>query len=461
MAWSAACCQQQCAVGGRQLTGLTLSCLRARLHPFGHNRAYCRAAAACSSAGSRGSVSGMAAIMVLTAGSTGDVEPFVALAELLGKRGHTVTLTADAGFERLAPGVPVEFRPIRADFQSLLPTPDRKRPSIRGQVFPVIRGMLEDSWTVARSTQPDVIVAHQKSLAAPHLAEKLGVSHIQALTVPMLTPTREFPLPGVVRHDLGATLNRASYRLVGMLTRPYAGLIRDWRSASLGLTPRGNPPAPAKTLYCYSPSLVPTPKDWPPDTLATGFWLREGRSDAGPLNPDLESFLAAGEAPIYIGFGSSVGPDPAHLGAVVSNAVQVAGVRAVIASGWGGLRGVQSNSNTMAIESAPHGSLFPRVAAVVHHGGAGTTAAGLLAARPTVVCPFQGDQYFWGSAVHRAGAGPQPMPVKKLTPDRLALAIRAVRNDTGMQARAALLSERIAQENGAGRACEQIESALV
>jgi sterol 3beta-glucosyltransferase len=202
----------------------------------------------------------MAAIMVLTAGSTGDVEPFVALAELLGKRGHTVTLAADAGFERLAPGAPVEFRPIRADFQS--------------------------------------------------------------------------------------------------------------------------------------------------------------------------------------------------------NAVQQAGVRAVIASGWGALRGVQSNSNMTAIETAPHASLFPRVAAVVHHGGAGTTAAGLLAARPTVVCPFQGDQYFWGAAVHRAGAGPQPMPVKKLTPDRLASAIRAVRDDTDMQARAAVLSERIAQENGAGRASEQIESTL-
>lgn len=402
----------------------------------------------------------MAAIMVLTAGSTGDVEPFVALAELLGKRGHTVTLTADAGFERLAPGAPVEFRPIRADFQSLVPTPERKRPSLRGEVFPVIQGMLEDSWTVAKSTQPDVIVAHQKSLAAPHLAEKLGVPHVRALTVPMLTPTREFPLPGVVRHNLGPTLNRASYRLVGMLTRPYAGLIRDWRRASLGLTPRGNPPAPAKTLYCYSPSLVPTPEDWPPDTLATGFWLREGRSDTEPLNPDLESFLAAGEPPIYIGFGSSVGPDPAHLGAVVSNAVQQAGVRAVIASGWGALRGVQSNSNMMAIETAPHASLFPRVTAVIHHGGAGTTAAGLLAARPTVVCPFQGDQYFWGAAIHRAGAGPQPMPVKKLTPDRLASAIRAVRDDTDMQARAAVLSERIAQENGAGRASEQIESTL-
>jgi sterol 3beta-glucosyltransferase len=227
----------------------------------------------------------MAAIMVLTAGSTGDVEPFIALAELLGKRGHTVTLTADAGFERLAPGDPVDFRPIRADFQSLLPTPERKRPSLRGEVFPVIQGMLEDSWTVANSIQPDVSVAHQKSLAAPHLAEKLGVPHVRALTVPMLTPTREFPLPGVVRHNLGPTLNRASYRLVGMLTRPYAGLIRDWRSANLALTPRGKPPAPAKTLYCYSPSLVSTPEDWPPDTLATGFWLREGRSE--PLNPTL------------------------------------------------------------------------------------------------------------------------------------------------------------------------------
>jgi sterol 3beta-glucosyltransferase len=402
----------------------------------------------------------MAAVVVLTAGSTGDVEPFAALAERLGKRGHTVTFTADAGFERLAPGGPVQFRPIRADFQSLVPTPERKRPSLRGEVFPVIRGMLEDSWTVARSAQPDVIVAHYKSLAAPHLAEKLGVPHVQALTVPMLTPTREFPLPGIVRHDLGAVLNRASYRLVGMLTRPYAGLIRDWRSASLALTRRGNPPAPVKTLYCYSPSLVPTPGDWPPGTIATGFWLREGRSDAEPPNPDLEGFLDAGEPPIYIGFGSSVGPDPGHLGAVVSNAVEQAGVRAVIASGWGALRGVKSNSNTMVIESAPHHSLFPRVAAVVHHGGAGTTAAGLLAARPTVVCPFQGDQHFWGAAVHRAGAGPRQMPVRKLASDQLAAVIRATRDDVDMRARAAVLSERMAQENGAEHASEEIESIL-
>jgi sterol 3beta-glucosyltransferase len=402
----------------------------------------------------------MAAIMVLTAGSTGDFEPFAALAERLGRRGHTVTLTADAGFERLAPDTPVEFAPIRADFQSLVPMPERKRLSLRGEVFPVMRSMLEDSWTVARSRQPEVIVAHQKSLAAPHLAEKLGVPHVQALTVPMLTPTREFPLPGIVRHNLGPVLNRASYRLVNLLTRPYAGLIRDWRSESLALRPRTNPPAPARTLYCYSPNLVPTPLDWPPNTIATGFWLREESSEAEPLNPALESFLAAGAPPIYIGFGSSVGPDPAHLGAVVSDAVRQAGIRAVIASGWGALSGVQSNSNTMVIKSAPHRSLFPRVTAVVHHGGAGTTAAGLLASRPTIICPFQGDQHFWGAAVYRAGAGPEPMPVKKLATERLASAIQTANDDAGMRTRATELSERIAQENGADRACEQIERTL-
>ena len=401
----------------------------------------------------------MAVIMVLTAGSTGDVEPFAVLARVLARRGHTVTLAADARFKPLAPRGGVEFAPIRADFHSLLPTPERKRPSLRGEVFPVIQGILEDSWMVARVRQPGIIVAHEKSLAAPHLAERLGIPYVQALTVPMLTPTRMFAVPGLVRHNLGGLLNRASYSLVGLLSRPYSGLIRSWRRDSLGLAPRGKPPAAAKTLYCYSPSLVPTPADWPPDTVATGYWLRDEVS-ADPVDPALDEFLAAGAPPLYVGFGSSVGPDPASLGAAVSDAVRRAGVRAVIASGWGAMSGLRSDSDTMVVESAPHQWLFPRVAAVVHHGGAGTTAAGLAAARPTVICPFQGDQYFWGAAVHRAGAGPQPQPANKLTPANLSAAIRAAVNDHAMRARATELAKQITQEDGATRASAQIESAL-
>jgi sterol 3beta-glucosyltransferase len=231
------------------------------------------------------------------------------------------------------------------------------------------------SATGARSRQPAFIVAHQKSLAAPHLAEALDIPHVRALAVPMLTPTRAFAVPGLVRRILGGLLNRASYRLVGLLSRPYSGLIRSWRGDSVDLAPRGKPPAAAKTLYCYSPSLVPTPADWPPDAVATGYWLRE-HTGANPVDPALDGFVAAGAPPIYIGFGSSVGSDPARLGAVVSDAVRRAGIRAVIASGWGAMSHLRSDSDTFVVESVPHHWLFPWVAAVVHHGGAGTTAAG-------------------------------------------------------------------------------------
>ena len=401
----------------------------------------------------------MAKIMVLTAGSTGDVEPFAALAARLAGRGHSVTLAADAAFARFAVTNEVEFAPIRADFRSLMPTPERARPSLRGDVFPVIRGMLEDSWTAAKAARPQVIVAHDKTLAAPHLAEKLGIPHLAALTVPMLTPTREFPLPAMVRHDLGGRLNRASYRLVRLLKLPYSGLIRGWREDDLALRARGNPPAPTRTLYCYSPSLVPTPRDWPPDTVATGYWLREGGGE-GPVEPALKAFVATGGPPVYVGFGSSVGPDPGQLSTVVSEALREAGARAVIATGWGGLVDLPAGADRIVIDHAPHRWLFPRVAAVVHHGGAGTTAAGLLAGRPTVVCPFQGDQHFWGAAVQRAGAGPEPLPAKKLTAEKLAAAIRVAIEDQSMRDRALELSERITGEDGTERAAEQIEASL-
>jgi sterol 3beta-glucosyltransferase len=401
----------------------------------------------------------MARIMVLSVGSTGDVEPFAAFAAGLAGRGHEVTLVADAAFERLAPPGGVAFAPIRADFHSLLPTRGRPRPSLRRQVLPLMKGMIEDSWGVARTVEPNLIVAHQKSLAAPHIAEALGIPHIQSLTVPMLTPTREFPMPGLVRRDLGPVLNRVSYRLLGALTRPYAGLIRRWRRDELGLG-RTDPPAAARTLYCYSPSLVPMPADWQADSVATGFWFRDRSVAADPLDTRLERFVAAGTPPIYIGFGSSVGGDPARLGSMVMAAVRHAGVRAVVATGWGGMSGVTGGGDVLVVDAAPHGWLFPRVAAVVHHGGAGTTAAGLLAARPTVVCPFQGDQFFWAAAVHRVGAGPAPLPAKTLEADRLSAAIRTAVGDPEIARRAAAMSTRMAGEDGIGRAAAEIESVL-
>ena len=401
----------------------------------------------------------MARIMVLSVGSTGDVEPFAALAAGLTGRGHEVTLAADAAFQGLASSGRVAFAPIRADFRSLLPTSEGRRPSLRRQVMPLMKGMIEDSWRVARTVRPDLIVAHQKSLAGPHLAEALGVAHIRSLTVPMLTPTHEFPVPGLVRRDLGPVLNRLSYRLVGALTRPYAGLIRGWRVDELGLGPEDPPPA-ARTLYCYSPSLVSTPKDWGANSVATGFWFPDRSGTGDSVDPHLERFVGTGAPPVYVGFGSSVGADPARLGSRVMAAVRRAGVRAVVATGWGGMSGLSGGGDVFVVDTAPHAWLFPRVAAVVHHGGAGTTAAGLLAGRPTVICPFQGDQFFWAAAVQRAGVGPAALPVKRLDIDRLGAAIRTAVDDPQISRRAAVMSTQMAGEDGVGRAAAEIEAVL-
>jgi sterol 3beta-glucosyltransferase len=152
-------------------------------------------------------------------------------------------------------------------------------------------------------------------------------------------------------------------------------------------------------------------------------------------SPELRDFLDAGPPPVYIGFGSMAGRNPERLGALVLDALARSGCRGIVATGWGGLAQQALPEHVFALREAPHDWLFPRVAAVVHHGGAGTTAAGLRAGKPSVICPFFADQPFWGRQVHRLGAGPEPVAQKRLTSERLAQAItRAVTDPTLLRA---------------------------
>jgi sterol 3beta-glucosyltransferase len=197
----------------------------------------------------------------------------------------------------------------------------------------------------------------------------------------------------------------------------------------------------------------------------TGYWTldensdRSDRTDASDPPPDLAEFLARGEPPVYVGFGSMSGTDPATTTRTVLDAIRRAGVRAVLASGWGGLAPSDAPARVHVVESAPHEWLFPRCAAVVHHGGAGTTAAGLRAGCPSVVCPFFGDQYFWGRRVESIGAGPAPVPQKHLTPDRLATAIREALDTPEMRRRAQHLGTALRSESGVARAVAILERA--
>jgi sterol 3beta-glucosyltransferase len=204
-------------------------------------------------------------------------------------------------------------------------------------------------------------------------------------------------------------------------------------------------------LYAYSEAVVPRPADWGEHVAVTGYWFLD--APAGwPPPPGLLKFLADGPPPVYVGFGSMFMAGGAPMTTVVVKALELSGQRGVIATGWGGLTAEIGPDHVYFLEAVPHDWLFPRVAAVVHHGGAGTTGAGLRAGRPTVVCPLVGDQPFWGRRVAELGVGSAPLPRAKLTAERLAEAISAAVTDAKMQERAADLGERIRAEDGVARA---------
>jgi sterol 3beta-glucosyltransferase len=183
---------------------------------------------------------------------------------------------------------------------------------------------------------------------------------------------------------------------------------------------------------------------------------------AGDWRPSaaLDAFLRSGPPPVYVGFGSMVGKNPRELAGLAVAALKQAGLRGVLATGVGGLEPAELPPEVLALDAAPHDWLFPRMAAVVHHGGAGTTAAGLRAGRPSVICPFFGDQGYWGQRVYELGAGPRPVPQKALTVERLAGALQAAVNDKQMRERAAALGRQIESEDGVARAVEIIEHGL-
>jgi UDP:flavonoid glycosyltransferase YjiC (YdhE family) len=206
-------------------------------------------------------------------------------------------------------------------------------------------------------------------------------------------------------------------------------------------------------VYGFSPSVIPKPADWGKNIQVTGYWFLDSESDWTPPTT-LETFLQNGSPPLYIGFGSMTNRKPEETTDLVIQALAHTRQRAIIASGWSGMSKANLPDTVFMVESIPHAWLFPRVAAVVHHGGAGTTAAGLRAGIPSIITPFFGDQPFWGQRVADLGVGTQPIPRKKLTVDLLAQAIQTVVTDQPMRQRAAELGTHIRAEDGIGRVIE-------
>ena len=307
------------------------------------------------------------------------------------------------------------------------------------------------------SVGADAVVYHPKALGGYHVAEALGVPGFLALASPALSPTREFPCPLLPLPDLGGTLNRLSYgAFFRSITLPYRRMVNQWRERTLGLPVlplsaselelRGEP---VPRLYPCSPRVVPVPADWDARSTTTGYWFLDQGNGWQPPG-ELAEFLGVGPPPVFVGFGPAA-PDPEGSRAAALAALERLGLRGVLATGRRGTAG----PGIIEIEGAPHDWLFPRMAAVMHHGGAGTTAEGLRAGKPTAVFPSNfGDQLFWGRRVRALGVGSEPVPQKRLTAEGLAAAIRAVTEDAEMRRRAAELGEKIRAEDGVARAVE-------
>jgi sterol 3beta-glucosyltransferase len=417
--------------------------------------------------------------LLLTYGTRGDVQPFVALGRALARRGDVVTVAAPERFGSFVEENGLRFAPVSDEMIALLDTAEGKEmientrsilDSVRHnlrflrRIRPMLRTQLEDCWTAAQASEPDVVVFHPKGFAGPLIAERFGCPAVLALTFPMLVPTGERPHLGFPSLPFGRRYNRLTHHLVNTLAslamrkplkqlRARIGLPSakryDVRHAADG--------ARLPTMTAVSPAVVPEPSDWPETDRMVGFWFLD--DDSAP-SEELAAFVEAGPAPVYVGFGSMAGKDPERLARVAVEALRRTGQRGVLATGWGGLTSVPTDERVLTVEQAPHSWLFPRTAAIVHHGGAGTTAAALRAGVPSIVAPFMGDQPFWAERVHALGVGPKGIPQKKLTVAGLSRAIEIAVGDEAMRARASALGERIRAEDGTGVAVAFLESLL-
>lgn len=417
-------------------------------------------------------------IFILTAGSRGDVQPYVALGKGLKEAGHTVTVCTSASFEPFITAHGLNYGYMNNAFIELVDSQAGREAMESGGTFGLIKSMLSlykrskeilqemlrDSWKAAQAARPDLIVFHPKALGGTSIAEKLNIPAVLALPVPLLVPTAEFVAVGFPDLKLGGWFNRLSYAVVNKGYHSYDSVINQFRQQTLGLEkmPKSISPIqmangqPLTVLHAHSRFVWPRPDDWPETAHVTGYWFLDHEAGWQPPD-DLLAFLESGEAPVYVGFGSMAGRNPKRVAKLVVEALQKANARGILATGWGGLDASDLPETIFRLDSAPHDWLFPHMSAVVHHGGAGTTAAGLRAGRPTVICPYMIDQPYWGERVYALGAGSRPIPQKKLTAENLAEAIREVTTNPVIRQNAERLGQKIREENGIANAIAVIE----
>lgn len=386
------------------------------------------------------------------------------------ERGHSVRLVAPAKFASLPGGESLDFAPLPGDPDQLVAdfvqkagrNPLRTISVMSQHTLPLGAALFATLQEVCRDT--DLLVHSFLLTNAGHeLARWQGIPDVSAQLFPIFTTTGDFPAVVFPDLPLGVPYRRFSHWLTTQVFWQGSRLLyRQVRKGHAHLPPlsgwpfHGAEENRTPILYGFSPQVVPRGQDWPRNSRVTGYWFLDSTPAWQPPGGLLE-FLAAGPAPIYIGFGSSIMRRPHQMAQIAIQALESTGQRGLLALGDEGFDGDRLPPHVYRVGSIPHSWLFPRTAAVVHHGGAGTTGAGLRAGVPNIVVPFTNDQPFWGRRVFQLGAGPKPIPASKLTSGGLAQAITDAMDNPSMRAKAQALGEAIDQEDGTGRAAAIVE----
>ncbi|MEG0742427.1 MAG: glycosyltransferase [Clostridia bacterium] len=409
-------------------------------------------------------------ITMICIGSMGDVRPYIVLGRELKARGHEISICAFTDFRATTEGEGMRFCPVFGDvrsFMSRIMKPGTNGVNylrqLRNGLLEILDPFLHD--IEAGCDGAEAIIGTYFGMVFQSIAEVRHLPFIQTHYFPM-DPNPSTPIASAPGQHAGRAWRMASYPLayllISTMERYY---LADWRKAH-GMNPRKLERKPSyelnghvvPVLYAMSPLLMTRPATWGANIHMTGFWLDSQPFTYSP-EPELQSFLNDGEPPIYIGFGSMTSGDMGATLGIVLDALRQTGIRAILSTGWGGVE-VPSRPNLYVAGFVPHDWLFAHVSAVVHHGGAGTTAAGILAGKPTLIIPFGGDQPFWGQRVQLLGLGPKPLPREKLTVRKLCLALRRLTSEKRYSVAARELGERMRKEDGAITAANIVEHEL-
>lgn len=405
-------------------------------------------------------------ITLLTFGSRGDVQPFVALAKGLQHAGHTPKLAAPQRFAGFSAQHGVPFAPLPGDpevisrrLNSAGRNPFKMVSGMYGYVMEIAAQVLRASYAACQDA--DLVVHSFLFTSGGHaFARQRGIPDVSVQIFPMFAPTRAFPNPAAAHLPPGWP-SYFSHAFSTFVFHRFGNLGYHRLLAGDKSLPRlklgwpfdeGTP-----LLMAFSPHVVPRPAEWERPEIHMPGYLYLDESEAYQPPAELARFLEAGEAPVCVTFGSMIHAEAERIYAAVREALAETGSRAVILSGWGGARAENTGKDVLYMEAAPHDWLLPRCKFVVHHGGSGTTAAGLRAGVPAVVLPHAADQPFWGRRVAAIGAGPAPLDLRKLTGQGLTAAFEQASAEP-VRARAAELGSLLRAEDGVGSAVKIIET---